>query len=99
MSDFVVGELVRVSAEFTNSAGSPADPDVIKFDYRDSEGEFTALVYNINPSFIRDSAGNYHVDIAVDKAGTWKWYFYSSGNGKAAAKGCFTVGDQWGECE
>ena len=91
MSDFTVGELVRVTGAFTNAAGAAADPTAVLFKFKNSEGTITAYTYGVDGALVKDSTGNYHVDININQAGTWKWYFYSTGTGQAAEKGSFTV--------
>lgn len=93
MSDFVLGEAVRVSAEFRNAAGVVADPSAVLFKYRDPEGTITPLVYGTDAALVKDSTGNYHVDIDANMAGTWNWRFYATGTGQTANEGTFTVGE------
>lgn len=91
MSDFVLGELVRVSAAFTNLVGAAADPAAVRFKYKDPEGAATSLVYGVDAALVRDSEGNFHVDIDANQPGTWKWKFYATGTGQTADTGSFTV--------
>lgn len=93
MSEFVLGEAVRVSAEFRNAAGTVADPTSVFFKHRNPEGTITPLVYPTDAQLVKDSTGNYHVDIDANIAGTWHWRFYATGTGKTANEGNFTVGD------
>lgn len=93
MSDFVVGELVRVSGAFTNAAGAAADPTGVGFKYKDPEGSLTAYVYGVGVQLARASAGNFYVDIDANQVGTWHWRFYATGTGQTADEGSFTVGE------
>lgn len=93
MSDFVLGEAVRVAAVFRNAAGTVADPTAVLFKYRDPAGAITPLAYPTDVALVKDSTGNYHVDIDASMAGTWNWRFYATGTGKTANEGSFTVGE------
>lgn len=95
MSDYVVGELIRVSASFVNAAGAAADPSVVGLKYKNSEGTQVNLVYGTDVALVKDSVGHYHADLDANQAGTWKWYFYSTGTGQAADKGSFTVEEEF----
>ena len=86
------GNTVRVSAAFTTVAtGAALDPTAVYCEYRDPSGNVTALVYGMDDALIKDSVGNYHVDIDADESGKWYYRFFSTGTGKAAGKGSFTV--------
>jgi uncharacterized protein YfaS (alpha-2-macroglobulin family) len=88
---FTLGEAVRVSMLFTNAAGAAADPTSVRFKYKDPEGLITALVYPTDVALVKDSTGNYHVDVDANKVGVWHWKAYSTGQGQAADEGSFTV--------
>lgn len=91
------GDLVRASGAWTNSAGTAIDPTVVKFSYRDPSGNETVLTYLSDAALVRDSAGNYHVDIDADEAGVWYYRWWSTGTGQAAEAIKFVVHPEWGE--
>jgi len=93
MSEFVKGELVRVSGAFTNAVGAAADPTAVLFKYMDPEGTVIPLTYGVDAALVRDSLGNFHVDINASQSGTWKWRFYATGTGQTAEEGSFTVSE------
>lgn len=86
-----VGDLIRVAAVFTNVAGTAVDPTAVFVKYKDPGGTVTTLTYGVDAALVRDSAGNYHVDIDADEAGTWTYRFFSTGTGQAANEKRFTV--------
>lgn len=81
-----VGDLVRISATWTNAAGTAIDPTAVLAQYRDPGGTTTSLVYGVDAALVKDSTGNYHVDVDADEAGWWHYRFYSTGTGQAAAE-------------
>jgi uncharacterized protein YfaS (alpha-2-macroglobulin family) len=93
MSDFVLGELVRVSGAFTNAAGAAADPTAVRMKYKDPEGAITSLLYGTDVALVKDTTGSYHVDIDANQPGTWNWRFYATGTGQTADEGSFTVSE------
>lgn len=88
---FTLGELIRVSGTFTNSAGTAADPTGVLFKYMNPEGTSIALVYGVDAALVKDSTGNYHIDVDANQTGTWRWRFYATGTGQTAEEGSFTV--------
>jgi hypothetical protein len=84
------GDLVRVSAAFT-SAGAAIDPTAVTAKYKTPAGTTTTLVYGTDGALVRDSAGNYHVDVDADEVGTWYYRFASTGTGQAASEEAFRV--------
>lgn len=79
------GDLVRITAAWTDADGDPADPTAVFAAYSDPSGNVTTLEYNVDVELVRDSAGNYHVDIDADEAGKWRYRFYSTGTGQASS--------------
>ncbi len=88
---YQVGDLVRISAIFTNAAGTAVDPTAVLAKYKDPGGVTTTLTYGVDVALVRDSAGNYHVDINAASAGRWRYRFYSTGTGQAANEENFIV--------
>ncbi len=79
MSDelFEIGDGVRLTCTFRNSAGTKADPTGVTFKKKvHSTGSATTLVYGTDVEVVKDSTGVYHVDVAFAEAGThfFKWY-------------------------
>lgn len=91
VNTYDIGDLARVSAAFTNSAGAAVDPTAVLCAYRDPSGNVATLTYGTDAALVRDSAGNYHVDISIDEAGSWFYRFYSTGTGQASEEQSFLV--------
>lgn len=85
------GDLARCSGSFTDTAGAAMDPAAVFFKVKDPEGDITTYQYGFDVALVKDSVGNYHVDVNANKPGTWTYRFYSTGNGQAADKRTFIV--------
>jgi hypothetical protein len=81
------GDVIRLSAVFTNSAGTAIDPAVVLFSFINPAGTQTTYTYGTDAELVKDSTGNYHVDVDADTEGLFYYRFYSTGTGKAAAEG------------
>jgi hypothetical protein len=51
----------------------------------------TTLTYGTDAALVKDSTGNYHVDLDVTMGGKWWIKFYSTGSVKAAVEDFFLV--------
>ena len=95
MSDYIVGQLVRLSATFTDAAGAAADPDTVRLLHKPMSAPGATLQTLTYPgegtSIVRDSLGQYHADISMDDPGTHYWRWESTGDAQAAAQGQFSV--------
>jgi hypothetical protein len=59
--------------------------------YKTPRGVTTTLTYGVDVALVKDSTGNYHVDVDVTEAGQWWVRFYSTGTNQAAAEDFFLV--------
>lgn len=78
------GDLVRCSASFTTSAGAAVDPTVITFKFKTPGGTTTTYTYGVDAELVKDSVGNYHVDVSATASGTWFYRFEGTGDAQAA---------------
>jgi hypothetical protein len=85
------GDLVRIATIFKNSAGTAIDPTGVKFAYTPPSGETVEFVYPTDPELVKDSTGNYHVDLDTAEAGPWYYRWIGTGTGQAAENGQFFV--------
>lgn len=88
-----VGDVVRLSAAFTNSAGTAVDPSSVTVQYRQwlvDPASFTTLVYGVN-SVVKASVGNYYHDLAVNSDGEWRYRWNGLGVNAAGAEERFMV--------
>jgi uncharacterized protein YfaS (alpha-2-macroglobulin family) len=91
INEYALGTNVTVSAIFKTALGVAADPTAVFFSVKDPEGTQSDLTYGDDVEVVKDSTGHYHVDVDANIAGTWLYRFFSTGTGKAAAEGSFTV--------
>jgi hypothetical protein len=90
MNVYVKGNLVRVSASFTNEAGAALDPTVVKCVVLEPGDVLaTTYTYGTDVAVVKDSTGHYHLDIDADEAGEWRYRWYSTGTGQSASEGLF----------
>jgi len=90
----LVGNMMRVSASFLDAQKVLNDPDHIFFDLETPDAQVTTYEYGVDTNIIKASVGKYYIDIPLDAAGTYNYYFYSTGVGQAAAQGSFIVIDK-----
>lgn len=86
-----LGDLVRISGAWTNAAGTATDPTAVFAQYTTPAGVTTSLTYLTDAELVKDSTGNYHVDINGNAVGTWYYRFYSTGTGQGANEGYFVI--------
>ena len=88
---YKVGQLVRLSAAFTDSDSAAADPTAVSLYYKDPSGTIGEWVYTVDTDIVKDSTGNYHADIGIDEAGRWRWRWTGTGAVQSADEGYFEV--------
>ena len=89
------GDLLRVSASFTDEDGDPVDPTTVTFKAKVGS-TVTSYVYGDDDEVSKDGTGNYHVDLSLDTAGTWWVRVESTGTGQAAAESSLRVRTAFG---
>jgi len=85
------GDLVRCSGNFKNTAGADIDPTTVRFKFTKPSGLTTTYLYGTDAQLVRDSLGNFHVDLSADEPGEWRYRWESTGTGQAAEDHEFTV--------
>jgi hypothetical protein len=90
---FDIGDIIRLSAEFKDTAGAYVDPGQIVARVRDPLGAITVYTYGVDAALIRDATGKYRLDIEATKEGVWFWRFEGKLSNKGAGESSFTVAD------
>lgn len=90
MTIYQIGQLVRLSASFTDENEAAVDPTTVTVTIVDPSGTSTPYVYGTDAEVVKDSVGNYHVDYEVDENGLWTHRWVSTGT-IAAMKAYFEV--------
>lgn len=92
MNHYIPGNLVRLSATFTdNSTSTPVDPTNVYLRVRAPGGTVTTYTYGVDAALVKDSTGNYHLDLDAATRGEWTYRWYSTGTGQAAGEASFTI--------
>ena len=91
MTTYDLGDLVRLTAEFRDTAGQLQDPTTVAFRHQAPGGTAETLVYGTDTEVKRDNVGVFHVDVSADTEGAWKIRCESTGTGQAAAESKFFV--------
>ena len=87
-----IGDVVRISAGFTNASAAAADPTAVTVSYRNpSTGAVSELNYGVDAEVIKDSTGNYHMDITTANHGIYYYKWEGSGAVVATVEGFFEV--------
>lgn len=86
-----LGDLLRVTGTFTNSAGTVQDPTVVKFAFKNPAGSVTTYTYGTDAELVKSSTGIYYVDVNCSSAGTYFVRWYSTGTGQASEEDMFYV--------
>jgi uncharacterized protein YfaS (alpha-2-macroglobulin family) len=86
-----VGDLVRCAANFKNTLNVDIDPSTVTFKVKPPTGAIITYAYGVDSQLVKDSVGDYYVDVNANAEGTWHWRFFSTGTGQAAAEQTFEV--------
>lgn len=84
---YVKGELVRVSMAYTDTDGDAIDPSTVSIRIKPPSGTRVTYVYGTDAELVKDSVGNYHVDLSLAEDGEYRYYAWSTGTGQAAVHG------------
>lgn len=87
---YINGQEVRVSVAFTvNDVAT--DPTTVKAKIKDPSGNVSTYVYGTDAALVKDSTGNYHVDVVTDENKHWHYRFEGTGSCTAVEEGSFRV--------
>lgn len=84
------GELVRISASFTDIDGSAVDPTTVSLSVMDPSGNIDAYTYAAS-EITNSGVGSYYKDVDADESGDWHYWWESTGTGQGAEPGQFVV--------
>lgn len=72
------GDLVRLSATFTDAAGAVADPTTVVLRLLAPDGTAST------PATVKDSVGVYHYDLSITATGYWSYRWEGTGTVQTA---------------
>lgn len=87
----LIGNTRRVIATFKDLNGDVFDGTTVTVTVQNGLGVKTVYTYGVDAIIVRDSLGVYHIDLVLNVAGTWGYYWQSSGNVAAAGEGFISV--------
>ena len=82
MSNFIVGDVARLSVSILDVAGVPSDPTSLSLVVQSPGGTTT-----YTDAIVKDSVGNYHFDLPLDYAGSYGYRWQSVGTNRGAIEG------------
>lgn len=85
---YIPGDVARIWLTAADIAGDATDPSVLTIEVKPPRAD---IVVPPAINIIRDSAGLYHFDLQLDKAGTWYWRWTTGAPATGAAEGQITV--------
>lgn len=83
MSNFIVGDVARLSVSILDVAGVPSDPTSLSLVIQAPDG--TSMTHTSD--IVKDSTGNYHFDLALDSSGSYGYRWQSVGTNRGAIEG------------
>lgn len=90
MSNFIVGDVARLSVSITDVMGALGDPSSLSLVIQDPGGTSTTHTSDI----VKDSVGNYHFDLALDSSGSYGYRWQSLGTNQGVIEGGIFVSPQ-----
>lgn len=92
--DYEIGDVVALTAEFTDAAGAYVDPTTVTFYVRPPGGAEISKAYPADGEVVRTGQGRFRFLHEPALGGTFKYRSKGAGAVKAAAIGSFTVAPQ-----
>ena len=90
MSNFIVGDVARLSLSIADVAGVPGDPSSLLLVIKSPGGGIATYTSEI----VKDSTGNYHFDLALDSSGSYGYRWQSLGANQGVIEGGIFVNPQ-----
>ncbi len=90
-TDYDIGDLVRLSATFTNTAGVVTDPTATTCAIKVPSGTVTTYTYLVDVDLVRDSAGAFHLDYSPVAEGIHTYRFVGTGACQTAEEKPFYI--------
>lgn len=94
MSDaYLVGQVVRISADIHDENGLLADPGSLALKTRVGSGQIRAYAYGAAPELVRDSVGVFHADLPLTESGQMFYRWETDAPNKGAAEGRIIISE------
>jgi hypothetical protein len=91
-NSYVRGQLVRVAAKIERPIGTDVDPTTgPTCRYRSPAGVTAVKTYPTDAEVVKDSVGDFHLDIDANAEGRWHYRWEGTGTNQGAAEAYFDV--------
>lgn len=90
MTLYDIGDTVRVTVTFTNSAGTATDPSAVTLSVKDPKGTKTTYTYG-SSSMVKSATGIYYYDLTATLPGSYKYVWKGTGALVVAEENRFEV--------
>lgn len=90
-TEYDKGDRAHLQGAFTDSAGDPADPGEVYFEIRFPDKTTTTYQYSVDAEVVKDSTGNYSMNLLLSTTGSYRYRIYSLVSGITADTGVFYV--------
>lgn len=91
MSEYDIGDVVRLTGTFTTSAGAAVDPTTVTFKLKTPAGLTTTYVYGTDAAIVKTGTGVYYVDWLTTMQGVHHVRWAGTVANIAAGEDSFTV--------
>jgi hypothetical protein len=91
MSQIDIGDAIRLSTTFKDLSENAVDPTSVLLEIKLPDNSIVSYLYLENPSVVKDSIGNYHLDFLITQSGTHSYKWTGSGTVYAAEEAQFFV--------
>lgn len=88
MNVYDIGDTTRISTNFSQG-GIAQDPGTVALRVKFPDATISDYAYPA--TIVRDSVGNYHVDLAITQRGPHRYRWVSTGAAASAEEGVFQV--------
>lgn len=88
-----IGNIVVMSASFTDNSQNPIDPSTVEMIVKIPDGTTITYTYGVDISMVKDSVGNYHCEIDAEMVGDYICFWKGFGIGQGSDSRTFTVID------
>lgn len=85
---YETGQKVQCTVVFTVS-NVATDPTTVIAKVKDPSGNTTTYTYGTDVELVKDSIGNYRIDVTADEAGEWFFRFEGTGTCVAVEESSF----------
>jgi hypothetical protein len=89
-NSFLIGETVRLTLALADLSGTAADPGALRLKTKSPAGATTTTAYG-GGTLLKDSVGNYHIDLTPASTGLWFYRWEADAPNAGAAEGSFNV--------